>query len=142
MPAPPGPGRPFRVLVVNAGSSTMKLSVVQPDGTVADRCDIDEWDGTAGTPALRAHLNRLAAAPARPDAVGHRVVHGGSRFTSARLIDDDVRAGIADLTSLAPRHQPRALAGIAAAPAAFGDIPQVACFDTAFHATLPPQAAT
>ncbi len=142
MAARPGTGRPFLVLVVNAGSSSMKLSMVLPDGSVADHRDIDRWDGSADTPELADCLNRLAAAATRPDAVGHRVVHGGSLFTSARLIDDEVRAGIAGLTSLAPLHQPRALAGIAAVTAAFGDIPQVACFDTAFHATLPPQAAT
>jgi acetate kinase len=73
--------------------------------------------------------------------VGHRVVHGGSRFTRAVLVDDAVLAGIADLTDLAPLHQPRALAGIEAARAALPGVPAVACFDTAFHATLPPAAA-
>ncbi len=61
-------------------------------------------------------------------------------YTAATLIDDDVRAGIARLTPLAPLHQPRAIAGIDAATAAFDGLPQVACFDTAFHATLPPHA--
>ena len=69
-------------------------------------------------------------------------MHGGTLFTSATPIDDEVRAGIASLTSLAPLHQPRALAGIAAATAAFPAVPQVACFDTAFHATLPAEAST
>ncbi len=63
-------------------------------------------------------------------------------FTTPRLIDDTVRAGIASLTPLAPLHQPRALAGIDATTAAFGDLPQVACFDTAFHATLSAAAST
>ena len=130
------------VLVVNAGSSSLKLSVVGPDGVITDRLDIDRWDGTADEPALRAYLGHLAAAPRPPAAIGHRVVHGGSLFTAATLITDTVRAGIASLTPLAPLHQPRALAGIEAAAAVFGDAPQVACFDTAFHAGLPAEAST
>src|SRR5258708_17980037 len=130
------------VLVVNAGSSSLKLSVVDPDGVVTERRDIDRWDGSADEPALRAYLRQLAAAPRPPAAVGHRVVHGGSLFTAATLITDTVRAAIASLTPLAPLHQPRALAGIDAAAAVFGDVPQVACFDTAFHAGLPADAST
>jgi len=130
------------VLVVNAGSSSLKLSVVGPDGVVTERRDIDRWDGTADEPALGAYLGQLAGAPRPPAAIGHRVVHGGSLFTTATLITDTVRAGIASLTPLAPLHQPRALAGIEAAAAVFGDVPQVACFDTAFHAGLPAEAST
>ncbi len=130
------------VLVFNAGSSSLKLSVIGQDESVAERFDIDRWDGNAGATALREFLGRLAASADPPAAIGHRVVHGGSEFTAATLIDDRVRARIACLTPLAPLHQPRALAGIAAATAAFGGLPQVACFDTAFHATLPPQAFT
>ncbi|HEX9516817.1 MAG TPA: acetate/propionate family kinase [Streptosporangiaceae bacterium] len=130
------------VLVVNAGSSSLKLSVVIPDGVVTERRDIDRWDGTADEPALSAYLGQLAAAPRPPAAIGHRVVHGGTLFTTATLITDTVRAGIASLTPLAPLHQPRALAGIEAAAAVFGDVPQVACFDTAFHAGLPAEAST
>jgi len=137
----PGPDR-ARVLVVNAGSSSLKLSVVGPDDAAGDRCEIDDWDGSAGQPELRDYLGRLARAAEPPDAVGHRVVHGGTQFTAATPIDDEVRAGIAGLTSLAPLHQRRALAGIEAAAAALGPVPQVACFDTAFHATLPPEAFT
>jgi acetate kinase len=69
------------------------------------------------------------------------VVHGGRRFTTAAVLDDAVVAAIEDLTDLAPLHQPRALAGIAAAGAALSGVPAVACFDTAFHATLPPAAS-
>jgi len=136
-----GQAGPGRVLVINAGSSSLKLSVVGRDSATADRCEIDDWDGSPGAPALRAYLRRLAASEP-PDAVGHRVVHGGTRFTAATLIDDEVRAGIAGLTSLAPLHQPRALAGIEAAASALGPVPQVACFDTGFHATLAPEAYT
>jgi acetate kinase len=74
--------------------------------------------------------------------VGHRVVHGGQRFSQAVLIDDDAVAAIGDLTDLAPLHQPRALAGIAATRALLPEVPGVACFDTAFHAGLPPAAAS
>jgi acetate kinase len=130
------------VLVVNAGSSSLKLSIVSTDDVVTERRDIDDWDGTADEPALRAYLGQLAAARRPPAAIGHRVVHGGTLFTAPTLITDRVRAGIASLTPLAPLHQPRALAGIAAAAAVFGDLPQVACFDTAFHAGLPAQAST
>ena len=140
-----GPRDQARVLVVNAGSSSMKLAVVGPGNVVTSRCDIDRWDGSAAQPELRGYLDQLAGQsgpPGRPDAIGHRVVHGGTLFTSATLIDDQVRAGIASLTSLAPLHQPRALAGIAAAAAAFPGVPQVACFDTAFHSTLPAEAST
>jgi acetate kinase len=129
------------VLVVNTGSSSLKLSVVTDD-VVTERRAIDHWHGTADEPALRTYLGQLAAAPRPPAAIGHRVVHGGTLFTTATLITDQVRAGIASLTPLAPLHQPRALAGIAAAAAVFGDLPQVACFDTAFHAGLPTAAST
>jgi acetate kinase len=129
------------VLVVNAGSSSLKLSVVGPGGVVTERRDIDRWDGTADEPEVRNKLGELAAAPQPPAAIGHRVVHGGSLFTTATPITDAVRAGIASLTPLAPLHQPRALAGIDAAAAIFSDVPQVACFDTAFHASLPAAAS-
>ena len=68
-------------------------------------------------------------------------MHGGSRFTGPARIDEEVVKGISDLTDLAPLHQPRALAGIHAAQAALPGVPAVACFDTAFHAGLPPAAA-
>jgi len=131
-----------RVLVFNAGSSSLKLSVVGADESVSDRCDIDDWDGSSDARDLRGYLAALATSPDGPTAIGHRVVHGGSLYTAATPIDDAVRAGIASLTPLAPLHQPRALAGIEAATAAFPGLPQVACFDTAFHADLPKKAST
>lgn len=76
------------------------------------------------------------------DAAGHRVVHGGSAFTNATAIDDDVRTRIEALTELAPLHQPRALVGVDAARQLLPDVPQVACFDTAFHTTMPAAATT
>ena len=78
----------------------------------------------------------------RADAVGHRVVHGGPDLREATVLDDEVLAAIEAVTPLAPLHQPRALAGIRAVQAALPGVPAVACFDTAFHTTLPPAAAT
>ncbi len=75
------------------------------------------------------------------DAVGHRVVHGGERFTRSALIDADVLREIEDMIDLAPLHNPHNLRGVAAARAALGaGVPQVAVFDTAFHQTLPDYA--
>ena len=73
-------------------------------------------------------------------AVGHRVVHGGERFTSSVLITDDVLRGIEDCIELAPLHNPANIQGIVAARTAMGSLPQVAVFDTAFHQTLPEHA--
>ena len=126
------------VLVVNAGSSSLKLRVLGPgDETVTD-LELDAWDGDPAAAALTEFLGSLDSV----DAVGHRVVHGGSRFTGATVIDDSVAGAIAGLTDLAPLHQPRALAGIEATRAALPGVPEVACFDTAFHAGMPAAAAT
>ncbi|WP_309065439.1 acetate/propionate family kinase [Microbacterium sp.] len=84
-------------------------------------------------PSLREHP---------PVAVGHRVVHGGARFFEPTVITPLVEINIDDLSVLAPLHNPANLAGIRAAKAAFGDVPHVAVFDTAFHQTLPPAAYT
>lgn len=126
-----------RVLVVNAGSSSLKLSVLGPADEVTAALDLDQWDGRPEHAELGEFLSGLSV-----DAVGHRVVHGGSRFIAATVVDDRVTAAIADLTDLAPLHQPRALAGIAAVRAALPGVPAVACFDTAFHAGMPAAAAT
>ena len=79
---------------------------------------------------------------AAADAVGHRVVHGGARFTAPVVIDDDVLAALDGLVELDPLHQPTALGLIRRLRGARPDVPHVACFDTAFHATIPPAAAT
>jgi acetate kinase len=127
-----------RVLVVNAGSSTLKLRLLGPDDEIEASFDVDPWDGEAGD----AIVDRLREASTEADAVGHRVVHGGPSLSSAARVDDDLVARMEALTSLAPLHQPRALAAIAAARRARPDLPAVACFDTAFHTTLPAAAAT
>ena len=76
------------------------------------------------------------------DAVGHRVVHGGSKYTSAVVIDAAVERELDRLTDLAPLHQPKSLAGIDAVRGLLSDVPAVACFDTAFHATMAAEAST
>jgi acetate kinase len=75
------------------------------------------------------------------DAVGHRVVHGGPRHASPARIDPALRAELSELVALAPLHEPAAIAAIDAAAAVLPDVPAVACFDTAFHATMPVEAA-
>jgi acetate kinase len=124
-----------RLLVVNAGSSSLKLRVLgDGDETLADKSI--EWPRGAPFPA--AALDDLPDV----DAVGHRVVHGGQDFREATWIDDDVRSRLEALTPLAPLHQPRALEGIDGTAAALPGVRAAGCFDTAFHATLPPSAAT
>jgi acetate kinase len=123
-----------RVLVVNAGSSSLKLRLLGPGDELEAEHDLAPDDRGALADAL-------ADLPA-PDAVGHRVVHGGARFREAVLVDDGVVAALGELADLAPLHQPAALAGIAAVGRALPAVPAVACFDTAFHATLPAAAAT
>lgn len=128
----------MRVLVVNAGSSSLKLRVVDEDDRLLAARDLP---GGATDEERRLALGRVAG-ETTVDAVGHRVVHGGTRFTTGVPIDAAVRAAIESLRDLAPLHQPPALAGIDAAADALPGIPNVACFDTAFHSTLPPAAAT
>jgi acetate kinase len=127
-----------RVLVVNAGSSSLKLRLLGPDDEVVADQEVERWDGDADHADITTFVTGLTDV----DAVGHRVVHGGPRFREATVLDDDVVAAIEALTALAPLHQPRALAGIRATGRLLPDVPAVACFDTAFHATLPPAAAT
>jgi acetate kinase len=74
------------------------------------------------------------------NAVGHRVVHGGERFSSSVLITDEVLKGIADCSPFAPLHNPANITGIEACKKVMGDVPQVAVFDTAFHQTMPSKA--
>jgi acetate kinase len=121
--------------VVNTGSSSLKLRVLDgADATLADRGL--EWPRGSTFPP-----DALDGLPA-VDAVAHRVVHGGDAFRSAVWVDLAVRARLAELTDLAPLHQPRALAAIDAAAEMLPGVPAAACFDTAFHAALPAAAAT
>ena len=130
----------MRVLVVNAGSSSLKLSLLDgEDGTVAaTELDAPRAEVAAGDVREALAEHGLQGA----DAVGHRIVHGGTRFTAAVTVDDDVAAALRALTDLAPLHQPKSLAALEAVSAALPDVPAVACFDTSFHATIPDAAAT
>lgn len=128
----------MQVLVVNTGSSSLKLRLLGSGGQVLASQDVDQWDGR-GHDGLLGDVLRPAGGV---DAVGHRVVHGGGEFVLPTLVTDEVEAAIERLLPLAPLHQPRALAAIRAARAALPATPHVACFDTAFHATLPAAAAT
>ena len=111
------------VLVVNAGSTTLKLHLVAENESV---------ESVEALEAVRA---------ADVAAVGHRVVHGG-QLVEPTLIDDDVRAAIEQLTRIAPLHNAPALAAIDDARTVLPRLPHVAVFDTAFHAGMPPVAAT
>ena len=128
----------MRVLVVNAGSSSVKLRLLGADDELLGERDIE-------APQARVDEQALADALAGLDgveAVGHRVVHGGERFREAVRIDGDVVAALRALVDLAPLHQPKSLDALDAVSHALPGVPAVACFDTAFHATLPPAAAT
>lgn len=148
------------VAVVNSGSSSIKADVVDTAtgkrlarlraeriGTASAQVRLDDGEpealgSMAANAALAAVLPRLFERVPTIAAIGHRVVHGGDRFTTATLIDDAVVAAIEALCPLAPLHNPANLAGIVTCRALRPDLPQIAVFDTAFHATLPARART
>jgi len=156
------------VLVINAGSSSLKYSLVDaeagtaagsglierigeptglvhhrgPDGTTEDQREVRTHED-----ALRIALDAFAThGPSLDDvtidAIGHRVVHGGDRFSAPCLIDDELVQTVESLVPLAPLHNPANLEGIEVARRLFPDAPHVAVFDTAFHQTLPPHVYT
>lgn len=143
-----------QVLVVNAGSSSLRVKLVPSGESVL----IERIGGPTSakatftllsSPRLNRHDDAFAFAlsvfeaefgPIAPLAVGHRVVHGGTRFGASTVIDDAVVLDIEALNELAPLHNPGNLAAISAARAALPDTINVAVFDTAFHATLPRRA--
>lgn len=145
------------ILALNCGSSSIKFAVFDRAchalyrGQVENIGDglsprlIDDG-GSSDLPAqlgnhasIIGHLLHDVIMPRFGDVcgVGHRVVHGGTAFDQPAVIDGNVRSGIAALSPLAPSHQPHNLAGIDAVSGALPDVPQVACFDTAFHRTIP-----
>ena len=128
----------MNVLVVNAGSSSFKLSLLDPADEILAATEVEHWDTEDPPARLGTFLNALP----RVDAVGHRIVHGGPKLTAAAVLDAAVRREIEAVTELAPLHQPRALGGIDAVSALLPGVPEVACFDTAFHAGMPAAAAT
>lgn len=147
------------VLVLNSGSSSVKFALLHPEGGERMLGGLAEKIGTpeavlhlrGGAPATEpladgsyqaviAHiLDRLPAVSLI--GAGHRVVHGGERFTASVLVDDDVIAAIRSFSPLAPLHNPHNLAGIEAVRAARPGLPQAAVFDTAFHHTMPLRAS-
>ncbi len=128
----------MRVLVVNAGSSSLKLRLLGPGDEVLATRDLALERGELRAEELDRALDQIGEA----DAIGHRIVHGGRRFETAVRIDAEVVAALAELTELAPLHQPAALAALDAVSRARPGVPAVACFDTAFHAGLPRAATT
>ncbi|MFZ1361809.1 MAG: acetate/propionate family kinase [Candidatus Nanopelagicales bacterium] len=131
----------MRTLVVNTGSSSLKLQVLE-DSTLVGEKLIERWDGGAGGTSHGDELTEFVTDAGGVDVVGHRVVHGGARYSSSVIIDDEVVDYLATLVDLAPLHEPNALRGIEAMREALPSVPQVACFDTAFHATMPLAAVT
>ena len=133
-----------RILVLNSGSSSLKYRLFDGADTVTkglvERIGEAEGGASDHAAALRKIMDELDLEGLT--AVGHRVVHGGTDFKQATLIDDDVVATIESLVPLAPLHNPPALAGIMVARRLLPGVPQVAVFDTAFHATIPPEGIT
>jgi acetate kinase len=127
------------VLVANAGSSSLKLSLLDGDDSELWARELEAPRAVVEDAAVRAVLAEL---PDVPEVVGHRIVHGGERFRAAVHIDSGVLTALQELVALAPLHQPKSLAAVDAVSAALPGIPSVACFDTAFHSTLPAAAAT
>jgi acetate kinase len=160
----------MKILVINTGSSTVKFSLVESGGEALLLEGVADWGSQPprlevqrpGAAPLREGLQvgstadavarvlgrlthgepPLIADPLEVTAVGHRVVHGGDVYTSAVLITPEVQARLAELSDLAPLHVPVNLEGIAAAQEAWPNVPHVAVFDTAFHATMPEEART
>jgi acetate kinase len=127
------------ILTVNAGSSSLKLRLIDGDDAVVAEQELDAPQSRVSGDALE---RALAGPLGRADAVAHRVVHGGERYVRATVIDGDARRGLEELSDLAPLHQAKSLAALDAVSRCLPDVPAVACFDTAFHATLSPAAAT
>lgn len=132
--------RPEAVLVLNAGSSTLKASLVEPGRETALASTTVDWMGEpveAAGPTLEHALAGIGVGERPLIGVGHRVVHGGPDHTGPVRLDGRTRAALRELVRLAPLHLPQALAVIDAAVARLPDVPHVAAFDTSFHATLP-----
>jgi acetate kinase len=127
----------MRLLVVNVGSSSLKLSVLDGEALVASE-----------SPSIRAGkldgegVERAIADHGPIEVVGHRIVHGGVEFTRPVLVDEEVRRRLQSLVDLAPLHLPKSLAGLDLVSRLLPEVPSFACFDTAFHSTIPEAAST
>ena len=130
-------------LVINLGSSSLKAALVDSTGaflwhegrSLAKDDVLEDVLDSWLTPAVEPHRQRL-------ERIAHRVVHGGERFTAPTLITPEVETRLTELIPLAPLHNPPALKGLAWARQRAPDCPQWACFDTAFHSSLPAAAST
>jgi acetate kinase len=126
-----------RILVVNAGSSSLKLSVLER-GQICSSHELSAPGAVVDQARLAGAISEMGPV----DAVGHRIVHGGERYVQPVRIDDEVLSGLRALADLAPLHQAKSLSALDAVSAAHRGVPAVACFDTAFHATIPRGACT
>ena len=133
-----------RVLVLNSGSSSLRYRLFDGSQVLAkgliQRIGEPGGDARDHRAALRQLMEKLDLSGLA--AVGHRVVHGGDRFTTSTVVDDQVAAAVEELIPLAPLHNPAALTGIEVARKLLPDVPQVAVFDTAFHSTIEPAGVT
>ena len=128
----------MRVLVVNAGSSSLKVSLVDEDDRVLVDREFEVAEGRMDETQMASAIRGMEGV----EAIGHRIVHGGPRFRSSVRIDGDVIRYLVTITDLAPLHLPAALAAIAAAREVLPRVPAVAALDTAFHMRMPDAAAT
>ena len=128
----------MRVLVVNAGSSSLKLSLLGDSDRLLAEHDLEGTGGKVDLDALEAAVREAGAL----DGVGHRVVHGGRRYAGPVRIDDEVETYLRSLVDLAPLHQKPALEAIDAVRRQLPAVPAIACFDTAFHHRMPAAATT
>lgn len=124
-----------RVLVVNAGSSSLKLRIVSPDDTVERADNLPAPDESENR-----ELVEFLAGAGPVDAVAHRVVHGGDTFTESAVVDASSWDKLSALDDLAPLHNPPARRGIAVMRRLLPDVGQVLCFDTTFHRWMPDEA--
>jgi acetate kinase len=127
-----------QILTVNAGSSSLKLRLLNDADEAIGNKDFSIGEAGIDTDELDKTLRDWP----EPDAIGHRIVHGGRRFTAAVRVNAEVEQALRKLTDLAPLHQPKSLAAYDAVTKLLPDVPAAACFDTAFHASLPDAAAT
>jgi acetate kinase len=126
------------VLVVNAGSSSLKVSLVADDDSTILERDFEASGGLFDDAELRSAIHEMEGVKA----VGHRVVHGGPRYPASVRVDAQLVDYLRSISDLAPLHLPASLAGIAAVQSVLPGVPAIACFDTAFHSNLPPGAST
>ena len=127
-----------RVLIVNSGSSSLKLSVAEDDNRIKIKKNFALNDGVS----IQDQIKSFLAEAGNIDIVAHRIVHGGSKYRHSVIIDDEVRSALESLSELAPLHNPVALRIIDNIIPLLPYVSEVACFDTAFHSTLPSKAFT